>query len=113
MSTSLPPIDNASLPADIRNGSQSDKDNYNAGLQFEKQLVEQLTQSMSDSTKAASGGDDSSSDDSGDDSSSNGSDAVTDSYNQQLPGIMADAVMQAGGLGLARTIANNLKGSQS
>jgi hypothetical protein len=114
MSTSLPPIDSALLPADIRNGSQSDKDNYSTGLQFEKQLVEQLTQSMSDSTKAASGGDDaSSSDDSGDDSSSDGSSAVTDAYNQQMPGIMADAIMNAGGLGLARTIAANLKGSQS
>jgi 2',3'-cyclic-nucleotide 2'-phosphodiesterase (5'-nucleotidase family) len=110
MSTSLPPIDNSLLPADIRSGSQSDQDNYKAGLQFERQLVEQLTQTMADSNKAMQGADDSSD---GDDSSSQGSDAVTDSYNQQLPGIMADAIMQNGGLGLARTIANNLKGSQS
>jgi hypothetical protein len=110
MSTSLPPIDNALLPADVRNGSQSDKDNYKAGLQFERQLVEQLTQTMSDTTKAMKGASDSGD---GDDSSSDGSDAVTDSYNQQMPGIMADAIMNAGGLGLARTIAQNLKGSQS
>lgn len=111
MSTSaLPPIDNALLPTDVRNGSKTDQDNYKAGLQFERQLVEQLTQTMSDTTKAMTGGDagSGSGDDTGD-----GSSAVTDSYNQQMPGIMADAVMQAGGLGLARTIANNLKGSQS
>jgi hypothetical protein len=110
MSTALPPIDSSLLPADVRNGSQSDQDNYKAGLQFERQLVEQLTQTMSDTTKAMTGGgsDSGSGDDSGD-----GSSSVTDSYNQQMPGIMADAIMQAGGLGLARTIAQNLKGSQS
>jgi Rod binding domain-containing protein len=92
------------LPADVRNGSKTDQDNYKAGLQFERQLVEQLTQTMADTTKAASGGDDS------DDS---GSDAATNSYKQMLPGVMADAVMGAGGLGLARTIAQSLKGQTS
>lgn len=95
------PIDISTLPADIRNGSKSDQDNYKAGLQFERQLVEQLTQTMADTTKAASGGDDES------------SDASTQSYKQMLPGVMADAVMGAGGLGLARTIAQNLKGQTS
>ncbi len=93
------PIDNAVLPADVRNGSQSDQDDYKAALQFERQLVEQLTQTMADTTKAATAG--------GDDDAS---DAATDSYKQMLPGVMADAVMGAGGLGLARTIAQNLKG---
>lgn len=98
------PIDNSMLPADIRNGSQSDQDNYKAGLQFERQLVQQLTQTMADTTKAATAG--------GDDDS-DGSDAATNSYKQMLPGVMADAVMGAGGLGLARTIAQNLKGQTS
>jgi Rod binding domain-containing protein len=93
------PIDNSMLPADVRNGSQSDQDNYKAALQFERQLVEQLTQTMADTTKAATAGGD---DDAGD--------ASTQSYKQMLPGVMADAVMGAGGLGLARTIAQNLKG---
>jgi Rod binding domain-containing protein len=96
-----PPIDNSMLPADVRNGSQSTKDDYKAALQFERQLVEQLTQTMADTTKAATGN--------GDDSS----DAATQSYKQMLPGVMADAVMGAGGLGLARTIAQNLKGQTS
>lgn len=93
------PIDNSVLPADVRNGSQSDRDDYKAALQFERQLVEQLTQTMADTTKAATAG--------GDDDSS---DAATNSYKQMLPGVMADAVMGSGGLGLARTIAQNLKG---
>jgi hypothetical protein len=110
MSTSsLPPIDSSLLPADVRNGSRNDQDNYKAGLQFERQLVQQLTQTMADTTKAMKGAPDSGAED----GSSDGSDAVTDSYNQQMPGIMADAIMNAGGLGLARTIAQNLKGSQS
>jgi Rod binding domain-containing protein len=93
------PIDNAMLPADVRAGSKADQDNYKAGLQFERQLVEQLTQTMADTTKSATGSDDDSS-----------SDATTNSYKQMLPGVMADAVMGAGGLGLARTIAQSLKG---
>ncbi|HET6508841.1 MAG TPA: hypothetical protein VFG42_18760 [Baekduia sp.] len=100
----LSPIDDSMLPADVRNGSKTDQDNYKAGLQFERQLVEQLTQTMADTTKAATAGG------SDDDQSS---DATTDSYKQMLPGVMADAVMGAGGLGLARTIAQNLKGQTS
>ena len=102
MTASLPPIDNSLLPADVRNGSQTDKDNYKAGLAFERQLVEQLTQVMSDTTKAQ---------DAGNEDGDDGSSAATDSYKQMLPGVMADSIMSAGGLGLARTIADNLKGS--
>jgi len=97
--TSLPPIDTTQLPADIRNGSKTDQDNYKTGLAFEKQLVEQLTQIMSDTTKAQDQGSD----------SDDGSSAATDSYKQMLPGVMADSIMSAGGLGLARTIAQNMK----
>ncbi|MCW2993905.1 MAG: hypothetical protein JWQ18_1400 [Conexibacter sp.] len=99
MST-LPPVDNATLPADVRAGTKSDQDNYKAALQFERQLVEQLTQSMADTTKAEEGSD-----------SDDGSSAATDSYKQMLPGVMADSIMSAGGLGLARSIAQNLKGT--
>jgi Rod binding domain-containing protein len=99
--SSLPPVDNSVLPADIRNGSKTDQDNYKSGLAFERQLVEQLTQVMSDTTKAGQGSED----------SDDGSSASTDSYKQMLPGVMADSIMSAGGLGLARTIADNLKGA--
>lgn len=95
MSTT-PPIDNALLPADVRSGSTADKNNYKAALQFERQLVEQLTQSMANTTGDASGDDEQAS-------------ATTQQYKQMLPGVMADAVMGSGGLGLARTIAQNLK----
>jgi Rod binding domain-containing protein len=97
--TTLPPIDNSLLPADVRNGTKADQDNYKSALAFERQLVEQLTQSLADTTKAQSGDD------------QDGSSAATDSYKEMLPGVMADSIMSAGGLGLARSIAQNLKGS--
>jgi Rod binding domain-containing protein len=100
--SALPPIDNSLLPADVRAGSKTDQDNYKAALGFERQLVEQLTQTLADTTKAAGSQD-------GDD----GSSAATDSYKQMLPGVMADSIISAGGLGLARTIAENLKGAGS
>jgi hypothetical protein len=102
MSSALPPIDQSLLPADVRNGSKDDKSRYETGLQFERQLVEQLTQQLSDTTQADQNG-------GGDDGSGEGSSAATTSYKQMLPGVLADSIMQAGGLGLARTIAQNLK----
>jgi Rod binding domain-containing protein len=96
--SALPPIDNSLLPADVRAGSKTDQDNYKSGLAFERQLVEQLTQTLADTTKAQGGDDD-------------GSSAATDNYKQMLPGVMADSIMSAGGLGLARTIAQSLKES--
>jgi Rod binding domain-containing protein len=94
MST-LPPIDSSMLPAEVRTGSKDDQSRYKAAMAFERQLVEQLTESLAESTKSQ-GGDD-------------GSSAATDSYKQMLPGVMADSIMSAGGLGLARSIAENLK----
>jgi Rod binding domain-containing protein len=97
--SALPPIDSSLLPADVRAGSKADQDNYKAALAFERQLVEQLTQTLADTTKAQGAGDE------------DGSSAATDSYKQMLPGVMADSIISAGGLGLARTIAEGLKGA--
>jgi Rod binding domain-containing protein len=97
VTSALPPIDTSLLPADVRTGSKADQDNYKSGLAFERQLVEQLTQTLADTTKAQGDG------------AEDGSSAATDSYKNMLPGVMADSIMSAGGLGLARTIAQNLK----
>ncbi|MCW3002237.1 MAG: hypothetical protein JWQ20_1535 [Conexibacter sp.] len=93
----LPPIDSSVLPADVRQGSPDDQRRYKTALAFERQLVEQLTQQLS-ATATSAGGDD-------EDTSS----AASTSYQQMMPGILADSVMQAGGLGLARTIAGGMK----
>lgn len=97
MTGALPPIDDRVLPADVRNGTQADKTNYEAGLHFERELVVQLTEQLADSTKS----------DAGDESSS----TAVNTYKQMLPGVLADNIMQSGGLGLARQIAQNLKES--
>ena len=100
--TSLPPIDPRLLPADIRTGTQDQKAQYQAALEFERQLVQQLTQSLADTSGDDGGGDD------------DGTSSAALNYSKQmLPGVVADTIMQAGGLGLARTIANTLKGTQA
>jgi Rod binding protein len=102
--TSLPPIDDTALPADLRTASRDDKTRYKTALAFERELVEQLTQQLADTTQSTDGADDST-------DGSDGASAATDSYKQMLPGVLADSIVQAGGLGLARTIAQNLKES--
>jgi Rod binding domain-containing protein len=95
MSSALPPIDDRVLPADVRDGTTADKTRYKTALQFERELVAQLTQQLADSTKPETG----------DESSS----TAANTYKQMLPGVLADNIMQSGGLGLARQIAQNLK----
>jgi Rod binding domain-containing protein len=100
--SALPPIDDRVLPADVRAGTQADKTRYKTALSFERELVSQLTQQLADTAQTdddAAGGDD----------ATTGTSASTDSYRQLLPGVLADSIMQAGGLGLARDIARNLK----
>jgi Rod binding domain-containing protein len=100
--STLPPIDNRVLPADIRNGSADRKKTYEAALGFERSFIEELTKTMAATAQPA---DDSASSD-GDDatSTSSGSDAATKSYMQMLPGTLADAMVANGGLGLARQL---------
>jgi hypothetical protein len=98
MST-LPPIDNSVLPADVRQAPQADQQRYKTALAFERQLVEQLTQQLSDSATSQDAGSEDGS----------GSSSASTSYQQMMPGILADSVMQSGGLGLARTIAAAMK----
>lgn len=104
--SALPPIDDRTLPADIRAGSAADKNRYKTALSFERELVEQLTQQLADSAVSPSDG---TSGDGSDDGTSGGADATQSLMQQELPGVLADSIMQAGGLGLARTVAQSLK----
>jgi Rod binding domain-containing protein len=88
---SLPPIDTSLLPADIRNGSTDRKKTYEAALGFERMLLQQLTKSLADTAKPIDGDDDS-------------ADAASETYKSMLPGTLADSVISAGGLGLARSL---------
>ena len=95
--TSLPPIDERTLPADVRSGSNADKTRYKTALAFERELVAQLTQQLADTAQPADGAD--------------GGSAAQTAYRQQLPGVLADNIMSAGGLGLARSVAQAMKES--
>jgi Rod binding domain-containing protein len=95
--STLPPIDSSVLPADVRKGTEAEQSQYKTALAFERELVGQLTQQLAD-TATSSEGDE-------------GSSGATKTYQQMLPGVLADSVMQAGGLGLARTIAQSMKES--
>jgi Rod binding domain-containing protein len=80
--TSLPSV----LPAEVRNGGKEAKEAYGAALGFERMLVKQLTKSLTDSA-ALGGGEDGS-----------GSPAA---YREMISDGIADAITQAGGIGLA------------
>ena len=104
MTSALPPIDQAALPAEVRNGTKQDKKAYQAALGFERMLLGELTKAMADTAKPIDGGDGS------DDSSSGQSqDAASSMYMQMLPDQLADAVTAGGGLGLAQSIYQTIK----
>ncbi len=114
MSTgAIGPIDEALLPQSVRTGSTADKNAYSAALGFEQMLVQQLSQSLTDSTSTDGLGDDS--DDATDDDSGLGStDDTSDSpYASLLPDALAQGIMNAGGLGLAQQLAPALEGGSS
>jgi Rod binding domain-containing protein len=111
MTSALPPINEAALPAEVRNGTKQDKKAYEAALGFERMLLGELTKSLADTAKPAGsddGGDDSSvaGDDGGD---SQTQDAASSMYMQMLPDQLADAVTAGGGLGLAQSLYQTIK----
>ena len=107
--TALPPIDQAALPAEVRNGTKQDKKAYEAALSFERMLLGELTKSLADTAKPA--GSDDGSDSSGTDGSDGQTqDAASSMYMDMLPDQLADAVTSAGGLGLAQSFYQTLKG---
>jgi Rod binding domain-containing protein len=108
MTSALPPIDQAALPAEVRNGTKQDKKAYQAALSFERMLLGELTKSLAETAKPAG------SDDGGDSTSPDGGDgqtqdAASSMYMDMLPDQLADAVTSAGGLGLAQSFYQTLK----
>jgi Rod binding domain-containing protein len=102
--SALPAIDQSLLPAEIRNGSKHDKQTYQAALGFERMLLGELTKAMADTAKPADGSDGS------DSSTGQPQDAASSMYMQMLPDQLADAVTANGGLGLAKTFYDSIKG---
>ncbi|MGZ4202299.1 MAG: rod-binding protein [Thermoleophilaceae bacterium] len=103
----LPVVPDTALPADVRNGSAADKQTYSAALAFERELLSQMMQALTDTTQASS-------DDSSDDGSTDtGTDAATSTYQQMLPDQMASAVVNGGGTGLAENLYRALRQGES
>ena len=101
--SSLPIVPDTALPADVRKGSDKDKQTYQAALGFERQLLTQLTQAMVNTTQ---NGDDSS------DAGFGSTDAVTQAYNQMLPDQLADSLIAGGGTGMAENLYRALRQEQ-
>jgi len=106
--SSLPPIDAANEPADIRNGNTAAKNAYQEALGFEDILVQQLTQELASTVTSPS--DDGSGDGSGDSSSDSGggilgSDPATSGFASLIPTALTQSIMSSGGLGIAQQLA--------
>ena len=94
-------VPDTALPASVRNGSDEQKQTYKAALGFERVLLGQLMQSMTDTTQATGGDDDAS------------SDAATNMYKQMLPDQLTDSLIAGGGTGLAENLYRALQEGQS
>jgi Rod binding domain-containing protein len=83
--SSLPAI----LPAEVRNGGKEAKEAYSAALGFERLLVKQLTKSLADSSAVAGGKD---------------GEGAPAAYRDMISDGIADAITNAGGIGLAEDL---------
>jgi Rod binding domain-containing protein len=111
IASSLPPVDAANEPADIRNGNTAAKNAYQEALGFEDVLVQQLTQELA-STVSSPTDDGSSGDSSGDSSDSSGgilgSDPSTSGFASMIPTALTQSIMSSGGLGIAAQLAQSI-----
>jgi Rod binding domain-containing protein len=102
-------VDTALEPASVRNGDQTAKSAYQAGLAFEQLLVNQLAQQLTATASSADDGSDDSSDGGGGSAGGlMGSDPASSTYAQMLPQALTTGVMSAGGLGIAAQIAASI-----
>ena len=109
--STLPAINAANEPADIRNGNSAAQKAYQEALGFEDVLVQQLTQELASTVTSPT--DDSSlgsdgSDDSDSSSSSGGvlgSDPSTSAFSSLIPTALTQSIMSSGGVGIAQQLA--------
>jgi Rod binding domain-containing protein len=104
--TGLPVVNQALEPAWVRNGSAATKKAYETALSFEQTLVEQLSKSLADTSglggESAEG-----------ESGSEGGSASTSQLSSMLPQSLTSSVMNAGGLGMAAQMTQQLAGVQA
>ena len=95
----LSSISGAAIPADVRAAGKEAQDQYKAALGFEHSLIAQLTKSMFSTAQAGEGGEDGESES-----------AATSAYKDMMPGTLADAVTNAGGIGMAEDLYKTMRG---
>jgi Rod binding domain-containing protein len=93
------------MPADVRKAGKDGEATYRAALGFERQMLQELTKTMSKDISGANADDGS-----GEES---GGDAATSAYNDMLPGTLADSLTSAGGLGLAHDLWLSMRSTRS
>jgi Rod binding domain-containing protein len=108
--SSLPPINAALMPAEIRNGDARAKKAYQEALGFEDVLVQQLTQQLaatvsSPSDSSGAGSSDSSG---GGGGGMLGSDPSMNAFASLIPTALTQSIMSGGGMGVADNLAHAL-----
>ena len=88
-------ISAAAIPAHVREAGEDAEQTYKAALGFERMLLSQLTKTMFSTAEGEEG---------------EGQSAATGAYKEMLPGTLADAVTNAGGIGLAEDLYKTMRG---
>ena len=81
----------AQIPTAVRNGGEQRMKDFRSELSFEKSLIVEMTKQLTKTTKLS-------------DDDEETQDAATKSYRDQLPTILADALVSTGGIGIASTL---------
>lgn len=92
----LSSISSTAIPADVKAAGAEAQEQYKAALGFEHSLIQQLTKTM---FKSGEGGEE-----------SEGESAATSAYKDMMPGTLADAVTNAGGIGMAEDLYKTMRG---
>jgi hypothetical protein len=108
-STGLPVVNQAFEPEWVRHGSAATQKAYESALSFEETLVEQLSQSLAN-TSSLGGESSQESEAGGEGGSSSSGDSQLSSM---LPQALTASVMNAGGLGLAAQMTRDLEGGNT
>lgn len=77
------------LPAAVKNGDQQRKDDYRAALSFERTMLLEMTKQLAKTAQSSEDED---------------TTATTKAYRDQLPTMLADSLIGAGGIGIAAGI---------
>ena len=104
-SSDLPVVNQALEPEWVRHGSAATQKAYEGALSFEQTLVEQLSQSLANTSGL---GGESAQEEAGGEGGSSGS--GSSQLSSMLPQALTASVMNAGGLGLAAQMTRDLEG---